>query len=567
MSTRTGPRCGAEAPHPWLEDDVGVQRTGVRLVRSIALLTVVGLALSTVACAPEPIPDWQPQTFTVPGVQLLEGADQGAADDPSPGDAEAPRAPEAATSDPEATRRALDAAATELVGGRLRNDRLPFAARFVYVPGVPDFNARVDELLRSAIAAAGRAYAPQAHAAKAGLAERGCVPGSTRWPAAEVLSRPETGPEGGRGTAVTCEVVGATATFLSVSFRTVTGSEAGVESDVGHELVADVASGESVELGERWIGSAAADLWTRAVALLRQSSGGLSTAPIAEPDRAQRSLAEQALAAARTVDGGVEVSLPPGIDAPELRGLGVAATDRPIGLLVDAETAGGWSSSRQRAIFESAGEPFAGVRAAANSVPIDCELIPCVALTYDDGPSALTSELLDTLADHRSSATFYMLGGAAESDPAVVRRAADEGHELGSHTMTHPDLTTLSAAGVRAEVGRAAAVLRRLSGKRVPTFRPPYGAVDDAVIAAAGKPAVLWSVDTNDWQRPGRKTLVKRAVRGPEPGGIVLFHDTHADTVAVAGEVIEGLRNRGFEPVTVSQLFGGEVPRGLVVSG
>lgn len=547
---RSSPRSqGGSRPRPLLE----FRRRSRGL---LALAAVASLIAPLAACAPPRVVGWRPPPAPeVPGVSLVAPGDgDGSAPQPAPVDSAAQLAP--------------DPLQLGLVGGRLRNDELAFAARFVYIPGAPAFNDRVDELLWQAISATGGSYAPQAQAVGAGLGDRGCVAGSGSWSAADVLSRPETGPvgvgDGVAGTAITCEVTAAFGEMIAVTLRTVTGAPDAVTSDVSHRLVADLAHGTVEELGSRWSDGAPAELWDRAVVLLRRQAGALSEAPLAAPGEDQLQLAARALDSARPLaDGGVEVAMPAGLASPELEGLGIIAAEE-FSLRVDAETAQGWASAQQRELLEASSRPFVGIAAAATSVPVDCSLIPCVALTYDDGPSGLTPQLLDTLQRERASATFFMIGGHASANPETVQRAASEGHEIGSHTMTHADLTRLSAADARAEVLDAAAILRRLSGQPVAFYRPPYGAVNAAVLEAVGLPAILWSIDTRDWQDPGADALFERAVVQARPGSIVLFHDTHTGTVEAADDVIEGLRDRGFEPVTVTELFGGAVPSGRV---
>lgn len=537
----------------------GHGRIGGIVGRLGALGAVLGLAL--VGCAAEPIPNWSlPTAPVISGVALL-GPSAGA--DGQVGDGADPSVEHA---DPQAVTAALpDTASLGLVGGRLRNDALPLAARFVFIPGVPTFNAQVEEMLWSAIAATGVSYAPQVHPVEAGLADRGCVAGSTAWPAAEVLSRAETGPAGGAGTAITCEVTGAFGSTLAVTLRVVTGGPEGVTGDTKRLLNADVVSGEVSEGVGRWSEAAPAELWQRTVEVLRQQAGALSTAAVGQPDPEQLALAAEALEhAVPTADGGLRVTLPAGLAAPELAGLGIAVTPEPVALTVDAATAEAWSTAAWRSLNAQHIQPFVGVTAARTSVPVNCALIPCVALTYDDGPSGVTPQLLDTLAREQASATFYMLGQYASGGAETVRRAAAEGHEIGSHSMSHPDLTRISLAAAQAQVRDAAVLLEQISGSPVTTFRPPYGEVTNAIIQAVQLPAILWSVDTKDWQRPGAAALFERAVNGVAPGGIVLFHDTHPDSVNAAGDIIVGLRNRGFEPVTVTELFGGAVPLGRV---
>jgi len=130
--------------------------------------------------------------------------------------------------------------------------------------------------------------------------------------------------------------------------------------------------------------------------------------------------------------------------------------------------------------------------------------------------------------------------------------------------MSHPELTKLPVPAAVAQVKDAAAIIANAAGVPVTMYRPPFGAINDKLLHAVGMPAVLWSVDTNDWQDPGQDALVERSVPALKPGGIVLFHDTHEDSVSVAGRVIDGLWDRGFTLVTVSELFGGSVPAGKV---
>lgn len=528
-----------------------------------ARVLVFGLAtLLLSSCAPEPVAGWHPpHAAAIPGVSLVLAE---AAEAPQSVAAEHE---EGEVTDPAAAPDAVvvpDEATLGVLPGRIRNDGAAFAARFVYVPGVPEFNARINNELWAAIGSR-EAFAPEAFPTGAGLGERGCVPGSVSWNSAEVLARPETGPVGGAGTAVTCEITGAFGDLIEVRIRVVKGSTAAVTEDRTSVLFADVASGALLEAATEWNASAPEDLWRSAVELLRRQAGSLSSAPLTAPDASQLSLATEALeSAVHTAGGGLLVTLQPGLVAVELEGLGVPRTEQPTLVRVEPATALAWSNEDYLELHRELDTPFTGVRASASSVPIDCSLLTCVALTYDDGPSEYTPRLLDTLRTEQARATFYMLGRKASGNADTILRVVGEGNEIGSHTMNHPDLTTIPVPEAVVQVRDAVAELERVSGHPVTTFRPPYGAVNDEIVAEVGMPSVHWSVDTNDWQVPGQAVVVERAVTGARPGGIVLFHDTHSDTVDAADEVIRGLRDRGFEMVTVTQLFDGSVPAGRV---
>lgn len=530
---------------------------GSARVHAVGLTVAAVLASLLVSCAPAANPDWQPPSWPGGGNVTLasdvSGSD-GAAD------AEAGDGADAAP--------VIDTATLQDLGfyeGRVRNDGASLQARFAEIPGDHPFNDLVKDRLRAAVQGTGVAFQPEAFPQDSGLADRGCVAGSYTSDAAELLADPSTGPTSGTGTAVVCEVLEAFDSVVVVGMRTVTGGPDAVSSDTATVLYGDVASGEAYDGSGLWVEGAAEQLWQSVVASLRREAGALSAAPAAAPDEAQLALASAALASARFgADGTVTVRLPAGIDAPEFAELGVEPTTEAAELVFEANSVTDWLSAQGAALPERLGTEFAGLPPWTAAHPVDCAILTCVALTYDDGPSGHTNQLLDTLQQLHAPATFYMLGGAAAGAPETVQRAAAEGHELGSHTMTHPELTLVSPGKAAQEVNDAANLLTELTGQSIATYRPPYGAVNAAVMAAVDRPAILWRIDTNDWQRPGVDELIRRSVDPATPGAIILYHDTHLDSVTAAPTIIEGLTNRGFTMVTVSQLFDGNVPGGRV---
>jgi peptidoglycan/xylan/chitin deacetylase (PgdA/CDA1 family) len=176
-----------------------------------------------------------------------------------------------------------------------------------------------------------------------------------------------------------------------------------------------------------------------------------------------------------------------------------------------------------------------------------------VYLTFDDGPHPLhTPELLDVLARHGASATFFHVGKDVERHPELTRRVVDEGHVVGNHTWSHPDLSALSAAQGVDELQRANAILADVLSGQPALFRPPYGRLGPttrADAAAAGLETVLWDIDPLDWDCPGADVIVTRVLEGAEDGTIVLLHDGGGDrsqTVDAVGQIIPALAARGF---------------------
>ncbi|MCK2220123.1 polysaccharide deacetylase family protein [Actinomadura sp. ATCC 31491] len=204
--------------------------------------------------------------------------------------------------------------------------------------------------------------------------------------------------------------------------------------------------------------------------------------------------------------------------------------------------------------------------ATARGRAVDCRRVKCVALTFDDGPGPYTDTLLRHLAAYDARATFFVVGQNVAAYPSVLRRAVAAGHEIGNHTWSHPDLTKLSAARVRAQVARDDQAIRDAAGLTPALVRPPYGAFDATVRAQVKRPLVLWSVDTLDWLHRDSARVARVAIRSARPGSVILFHDIHPTTVRAVPRVLKALSRQGYAFVTVSRLFGGRPPR-LVYSG
>lgn len=187
------------------------------------------------------------------------------------------------------------------------------------------------------------------------------------------------------------------------------------------------------------------------------------------------------------------------------------------------------------------------------------------ALTFDDGPSSNTGALLDMLDAYGIKASFFLLGQRAVAQPDMVRRILHEGHDIGNHSWSHPNLRVLNSERQKEELHRTDEVLRELGATPL-YLRPPYGAFDERVVQIAndlGIDIILWSLDSRDWKSLPADYAKLRSTRGTvyDNGalrGIFLFHDTHKSTVEDLPRIIANLRAGGCQKfVTVSEYLAG----------
>jgi peptidoglycan/xylan/chitin deacetylase (PgdA/CDA1 family) len=175
-----------------------------------------------------------------------------------------------------------------------------------------------------------------------------------------------------------------------------------------------------------------------------------------------------------------------------------------------------------------------------------------VALTFDDGPSAYTAQVLDVLKRYNVTATFCVLGDEVRRYPGTARRIVREGHRLCNHTRNHPDMVRLSSSAARRQITGTQQRIRAVTGITPTTFRFPYGSSNArvrAIVKRSGLRNLRWDVDTRDWQRPPARTITARILRGTGPGDVVLMHDgggNRSTTVASLDDSIRGLRKKGY---------------------
>ncbi len=184
-----------------------------------------------------------------------------------------------------------------------------------------------------------------------------------------------------------------------------------------------------------------------------------------------------------------------------------------------------------------------------------------IALTFDDGPSSYTRAVLGVLRRAHAHATFFPIGYSLDRYPRALTEEIRDGDVVGDHTVNHPALGSLSFRGQVSEVRGQARRLRRLGLPMPRLLRPPYGSYDRRTLTIARRLRmliVMWSVDSEDYTRPGRRAIVRNALAGARPGAIILMHDgggPREQTVAALPRIIQRLRHRGFRLVTVPELL------------
>ena len=191
---------------------------------------------------------------------------------------------------------------------------------------------------------------------------------------------------------------------------------------------------------------------------------------------------------------------------------------------------------------------------------------PYIAMTFDDGPSAEnTPRLLEMLKQRNIKATFFLIGQNVAANPDLVRRILADGHEIGNHSWTHPQLSKLSDDRVTMEITKTQDAIKDASGFTPSLLRPPYGAITprqrEWVEDRFGLNVILWSVDPFDWKRPGASVITQRILSQVRPGAIILSHDIHKQTVDAMPATLDGLIAKGYKFATVSQLIATNKPK------
>lgn len=177
-----------------------------------------------------------------------------------------------------------------------------------------------------------------------------------------------------------------------------------------------------------------------------------------------------------------------------------------------------------------------------------------IAITFDDGPSKYTKELLDTLKKYDASGTFFVIGNKVEIYSDVMRRMVKEGHEVGNHSYNHKWLTRVSQQEFDAQMNQTQDIIKKVTGITPRIMRPTYGAVNEKLRHRTHLKVIMWTVDTRDWENKNVNSILKKTLPDIKDGSIILMHDAKERTVEVLKKLLKELKKEDYQFVTVSEL-------------
>ncbi|MEK3775225.1 MULTISPECIES: polysaccharide deacetylase family protein [Paenibacillus] len=170
-----------------------------------------------------------------------------------------------------------------------------------------------------------------------------------------------------------------------------------------------------------------------------------------------------------------------------------------------------------------------------------------VGLTFDDGPSGNTTNMLNALKQAGLRATMFNVGQNAQNNKSLVTAQVAAGMWIGNHSYTHPNMTTLNSSQMSSEITRTQQTIQSITGSSPKLFRPPYGATNatlKSVVSQNGLKEVLWNVDSQDWNGASAAQIVA-AVNTMKSGDVILMHDQYQTTLQAIPQIAQNLKNRG----------------------
>ncbi|MCV2485693.1 polysaccharide deacetylase family protein [Flavobacterium sp. SH_e] len=182
-----------------------------------------------------------------------------------------------------------------------------------------------------------------------------------------------------------------------------------------------------------------------------------------------------------------------------------------------------------------------------------------IALTFDDGPSIYTLEVLELLKKYNAKATFFCIGKNIETHPEILQKVIDEGHLVGNHSYSHSKFFDFyNAKKITEEIQKADALLEKFTSRKINFFRPPYGVTTPSIrraLKVTGHKTIGWNIRSLDGGTKNQELIFNRIKKRVSPGGIVLLHDTAEHSVLVLEQFLQFLQQNNYEVISVEELL------------
>jgi peptidoglycan/xylan/chitin deacetylase (PgdA/CDA1 family) len=182
-----------------------------------------------------------------------------------------------------------------------------------------------------------------------------------------------------------------------------------------------------------------------------------------------------------------------------------------------------------------------------------------IALTFDDGPSEFTLEVLALLKKYNVKATFFCIGKNIETHPEILKQIIADGHLVGNHSYSHSKFFDFyNAKQIAAEIKKTDALLEKYTSKKINFFRPPYGVTTPSIRRAlniTGHKVIGWNIRSLDGGTKNKELIFNRIIKRVSPGGIVLLHDTASHSVLVLEQFLQFLEQNNYEVISIEELL------------
>lgn len=182
-----------------------------------------------------------------------------------------------------------------------------------------------------------------------------------------------------------------------------------------------------------------------------------------------------------------------------------------------------------------------------------------IALTFDDGPEENTLKILDVLDRFQVKASFFCIGKKIEDNPEIFKKIIERGHMVGNHTYSHTrKMGFLSTSNIIRELEACDEIAERISGKKLRTFRPPFGIINPKVQRAlqfTEHQVIGWNLRSYDGILSSKNYILKRILKKVKAGDVILLHDNRNETVEILEQLLLFLQANGYKPVRVDNLF------------